>query len=48
MDGWEPLMVGNLKVPHIYCVTQLRGYAVTHIVLYVQLYPQMSKYFCSL
>ena len=33
MGGWE------LKSSPLLLVTQLRGYAVTHMVLYVQLYP---------
>ena len=33
LGGWEPpWMVGNLKVPHLFGVTRLRGYAVTRIV----------------
>ena len=41
-------MVGNLTiknkfiVPHILGVTQLRGYAVTRMLLYNQLYPQVT------
>ena len=38
---WEPQwVVGNLKVPHFFVV---RGYAVTHMLLYNQLYPLKSQ-----
>ena len=40
MDGWEPLMCGwEPKSSQHLLVTQLRGYAVTHMLLYDQLYP---------
>ena len=36
----------NSGSPHLF-VTRLRGYAVTHIVLYVQLYPHNRPYFTT-
>ena len=43
MDGWEPLMCGwEPKSSQHLLVTQLRGYAVTHMLLYDQLYPKKS------
>ena len=45
MDGWEPLMSGwePISSQHL-LVTQLRGYAVTHMLLYDQLYPLKVLY----
>ena len=48
MDGWEPLMCGwEPKSSQHLLVTQLRGYAVTHMLLYDQLYPIWARLFCS-
>ena len=46
MDGWEPLMCGwEPKSSQHLLVTQLRGYAVTHMLLYDQLYPRQVDIF---
>ena len=40
MGGWEPPMGGwEPKSSSSFWVTRLRGYAVTHMLLYNQLYP---------
>ena len=42
MGGWEP------KSSQLFCVTRLRRYAVTHMLLYNQLYPLAVLHYTQL